>query len=116
MEKVSKEKLILPATVVLACLIVGGFLFAIQVSKQRSIEKQAVLKIESETKKQEDEKQSRQSCYEEAGIKSRELLKKKTVIYPDDTEFKKGVENDLYLRDDFAEYYEQCLSKNGLQK
>ena len=46
MEKLNK--LSLPATILIASIILGGFYFASQVSKQRSIERQQQIKIEQD--------------------------------------------------------------------
>ena len=42
-----KNKLILPVSILLGAIVLGGFLYASQVSKQRSIEKQNQLELES---------------------------------------------------------------------
>ena len=114
--KFNREKLILPITILLACAILGGFLYATQISKQKSIERQESLRLENETKKEQQEKQTRQTCDDESRTKAKELLKKKAQIYPNNEEYKKGIDQGLYLKEDFAIAYEQCLSKNGLQK
>ena len=46
MEKLTK--LLLPVTIIIASLILGGFFYASQVNKQRSIERQQQIKIEQE--------------------------------------------------------------------
>lgn len=46
MEKLNK--LSLPAVILIASIILGGFYYASQVNKQRSIEKQQQIKIEQE--------------------------------------------------------------------
>lgn len=46
MEKINK--LILPATILIASVILGGFYYLTQISKQRSIEKQVQVNIEQE--------------------------------------------------------------------
>lgn len=58
-----KEKLILPVSILLASLVLGGFFYASQINKQESIERQQRIKIsedkrtqEAETKKEEEEK------------------------------------------------------------
>ena len=51
-----KNKLILPITIVSACIILGGFYFASQISKQRSIEKQQQIEIEQEEQDRTAEK------------------------------------------------------------
>lgn len=43
------NKLSLPATIIIASIILGGFLYVSQVNKQRSIEKQQRLKLINET-------------------------------------------------------------------
>ncbi len=49
----SKNKLILPTTIILASIILGGFIYASQLSKQQSIEKQnqAILDEKQQTAK-----------------------------------------------------------------
>jgi len=137
MDKLNKEKLIFPVVILLASLVLGGFYYASQVSKQKSIERQQTLKLEEErkteeaklakeqeakdeaVKKIENEKQIRQDCQEEANGTAKDLLRKKYEMESNEAEkerLRKGMEKDLYLRDDFDRYYEECLSKNGLQK
>jgi len=41
-----KEKLILPISILLGCFILGGFYYASQISKQKSIEKQQITKLQ----------------------------------------------------------------------
>ena len=47
-----KNKLILPITILLASIILGGFYYASQLSKQQSIEKQQQIEIEQEKQEQ----------------------------------------------------------------
>lgn len=54
-----KNKLILPITILLGCIILGGAFYAVQINKQKSIEKQQTLKMEedrriAESKAEED--------------------------------------------------------------
>lgn len=56
-----KNKLILPITILLGCIILGGAFYAVQASKQKSIEKQQTLKMEedrriADAKAEEDKK------------------------------------------------------------
>jgi len=51
MDKINK--LILPATILIASLILGGFFYASQTNKQRSIEKQQLIKIKNEKRIEE---------------------------------------------------------------
>ena len=45
-----KSKLVLPITILLASIILGGFYYASQVNKQKSIERQQAVKIEDNKK------------------------------------------------------------------
>jgi len=45
-----KNKLVLPISILLGCIILGGFFYASQLSKQQSIEKQQAVKIEEDKK------------------------------------------------------------------
>jgi len=56
------NKLSLPAVILIASLILGGFYFGSQVNKQRSIEKQQQIKIEQEHK--EYVAKRKMECYE----------------------------------------------------
>ena len=55
MDKILKKlnKLLLPATLIIASIILGGFYFGSQVNKQRSIERQQEVKIEQERQEAE---------------------------------------------------------------
>lgn len=109
------NKLILPVAILLSALILGGFYYAIQINRQKSIEKQELLKIESERKKEQEDKTAREDCYNEAVDNARSLLKTKAEL-EGGARFKEGAEQDLYLKDDFNDAYENCLSKKGLKK
>lgn len=50
------NKLLLSATIIIASLILGGFFYASQVSKQRSIERQQEIKLQEERARAEQEK------------------------------------------------------------
>lgn len=41
-----KNKLILPVAIIIAAIIIGGFLYAIQINKQESIERQQQISIQ----------------------------------------------------------------------
>lgn len=48
-----KEKLILPISILLASIFLGGFFYASQISKQESIERQQWIGLQDEKSKQE---------------------------------------------------------------
>jgi len=47
------NKLTLPATIIIASIILGGFFYASQVNKQQSIEKQQQIKLQDDRQQQE---------------------------------------------------------------
>ena len=47
------NKLSLPATIIIASLILGGFFYAIQINKQKSIEQQQWIKSQEDRRQQE---------------------------------------------------------------
>ena len=55
MDKILEKlnKLSLPAVILVASLILGGFFYAIQVSKQKSIESQQEIKLQDDRRQQE---------------------------------------------------------------
>lgn len=50
------NKLTLPATILIASIIIGGFYYASQVSKQKSIERQQQIEIQEKAKVEQAEK------------------------------------------------------------
>ena len=44
-----KNKLILPVAIILGCIVLGGSFFAVQASKQRSIEKQQEVELQAKS-------------------------------------------------------------------
>ncbi len=61
MDKINKLKL--PATIIIASIILGGFYFVSQVNKQRSIERQQEIKIEQEKQERLAKKQAKEEAY-----------------------------------------------------
>jgi len=60
------NKLSLPATIIIASLILGGFFYASQVIKQRSIEKQQQIKIDQERQEQLNQELKLNNCIAKA--------------------------------------------------
>ncbi len=48
-----KHKLILPISILIGCIVLGGFIYASQVIKQQSIEKQQSIKLEDDKQQQD---------------------------------------------------------------
>jgi hypothetical protein len=91
MEKLDKNKLILPIAIVLGCLILGGVFYMIQINKQKSIERQQEIKIEAERQAQKDRENKLSVCLGdavsaynvnwEAGCKFQGKTEKNCVLY-----------------------------------
>lgn len=70
MEKLLEKlnKLSLPAVILIASLILGGFFYASQVNKQRSIERQQEIKIEQEKQAKKEAQQALNTCITNATV------------------------------------------------
>ncbi|KKP89817.1 hypothetical protein A2456_00085 [Candidatus Nomurabacteria bacterium RIFOXYC2_FULL_36_19] len=109
-EKVNK--LSLPATILIGCVILGGFYYMSQVSKQNSIEKQQRLEIQTKKEAQEAEatkeasaKLGKMFCVSEAEELAQSQYKK-TCTY----DCKEG----YYYTANYENYYKVCLQRKGL--
>jgi hypothetical protein len=65
MEKINR--LSLPTTIIIASVVIGGFYFASQLSKQKSIERQQQVEIEQKRQEQSAQELKEQQAKEEAG-------------------------------------------------
>ena len=76
MDKIMEKfnKLSLPAAILIASIALGGFFYASQVSKQKSIERQQEIKIEQEKIKDESAAFLLQSCLDEAKNNGMEMM------------------------------------------
>ena len=77
------NKLSLPATIIITSLILGGFFYASQVNKQRSIERQQQIKIEQEKQDQLAKEVKEQQVKEEAEQALNTCLANAVEIYSD---------------------------------
>jgi hypothetical protein len=64
MDKINK--LSLPATIIIVSLILGGFFYAAQINKQKSIERQQLIEIEQKKQEQLDKELKEEKAKEEA--------------------------------------------------
>ncbi len=111
MDKINK--IILPATIILASLILGGFYYAVEVNKQQSVERQQELKLQEDRRvkdeqieREEQERLTRRLCDLEAETMAVEQYKK-TCVH-------NCIEGYFYVanRDN---YYKSCLQREGLE-
>jgi uncharacterized protein HemX len=112
-----KNKLALPIAIMLASLVLGGFYYAGEVSKQRSVERQQLLELqekhsELEAKELEDKKIADQkaACVSEAQQNAIELNKERCA---------RGeycISGDgAYLVGQYDTSYNTCLQEHGLK-
>lgn len=61
-----KHNLILPVSILLGCIILGGFVFVSQISKQKSIEKQQQTELQAKTEQDKREYlvKRKKDCYD----------------------------------------------------
>ena len=111
MEKLNK--LSLPITILLASVVLGGFYYASQLSKQNSIEKQQAIELqvkrdmEQAKKEQEDlTKTGKRLCVIEAESSAQEQYKT-TCTY--------DCEDGYYYTKNYDNYYNICLQRKGLE-
>ncbi len=71
-----KNKLVLPISILLGCLILGGFYYMSQVNKQQSIEKQQ--QIDLQAKKEADQVKAEQDKLKAEQDKKEYIAKRKT--------------------------------------
>lgn len=119
MDKITEKlnKLSLPATILIASVILGGFYYASQASKQTSIEKQQ--QVEIQTKKEADaaiaiqkdyERISKELCVSEAEQNATDLYKDYCTKANYCT-YKQGT----FLTAQYEASYSRCLQRRGLK-
>lgn len=91
------NKLSLPATILIASVILGGFYYATEVNKQRSIERQQEIKLEND-KRIEQEKASKDAA---------EAMQKKLCV-------SEAQDNAIALNKDSCARGEYCLKGEGM--
>lgn len=74
-QQLNKNKLILPISILLASIVIGGFYYASQVSKQKSIERQQEIKIEEEKSKENELRKNLDACLNDAKDKFNNAIK-----------------------------------------
>ncbi len=107
--------------IVIVSLSVGYYLIIFLPRKEETRNKmqqaETEAKIKNDKEIAEKEETKRKNCYSEAVSKAQNILKTRTELYyKNDANAKKAVENDLYNKDDFDKFYDDCLSVNGLKK
>ncbi len=90
-----KHKIILPISILLGCIILGGFFYAIQVNKQKSIErqqqidlraKQAELQVKAEQDKKEYIVKRKKDCYDLETSERKKFNNTKSSAYDEEAD------------------------------
>ena len=102
-----KNKLVLPIIILLGCIILGGFYYTTQVSKQRSIEKQQQIELRAG----QEEKQIRKECFSEAEDYKNSIIKAESDYINSGGRITRADYDKI-----FDDTYQKCLLKNGLPK
>jgi endo-1,4-beta-D-glucanase Y len=107
------NKLTLPATILIASVIICGFIYASQLSKQKSIERQQ--QTELQAKAEQEDKKAQQAtdeafkkglCVSEAMLSAQDQYKK-TCSY--------ACQEGYYYNANYDSYYKTCLQREGLE-
>lgn len=99
------NKLSMPATILIGCLILGGFYYFTQISKQKSIEKQQQIELQAKKDKEDSLALSRMICAGQAETSAQKQYKD-TCIY----DCKEG----YYYTANYDNYYKSCLKSQGI--
>jgi uncharacterized protein YpmB len=109
----SLSSISLPATILIGCIILGGFYYFSQTNKQSSIERQQQIDIQAKkdveqakADKEADEASVRSDCAISAENQASEQYKL-TCTY--------GCHPNYHYIKDYDNYYSACLQENGLK-
>jgi hypothetical protein len=91
--------------IVFASIIIGGFFYASQISKQTSIERQQENELRAKKDSEDEIRMRKDKCVTEATEAAKSFYKN-TCKYSCQPEF--------YYVDAYDQYYKKCLQKNGL--
>ena len=119
---------VLPITILIGCLILGGFYYATQASKQRSIEKQQQVELEEKRRVEATTAADQQRMKEEAeAAKAKEVSVKANCISEAERRAMEQRQSlcerspyldcspGSYLVAHYDTYLEECLMRNGLE-
>lgn len=99
------NNLSLPVTILIASIILGGFYYITQVSKQNSIEEQQRIELQAKEEAQTEEKLGKMFCSLEAEERAVEQYKNSCTY-----DCKEG----YYYTANYESYYKSCLQGKGL--
>lgn len=104
-----KNKLVLPITILIASIILGGFIYVSQVSKQKSIEKQQQIAIDQEKQKE----QAINACINTATISFNSYWERLCVIEKKPNQCDLTLLNAEIAKDYYKEIKDECFRKYG---
>jgi threonyl-tRNA synthetase len=100
------NKLSPSATILVGCVILGGFYYATQITKQNSIERQQQIELDTKRQKEASEKLDKMFCVSEAEERATEQYKEICTY-----DCKEG----YYYTANYENYYKGCLRRKGLE-
>lgn len=111
------SKILLPATILIACTILGGFYYASETGKQKSIERQQLIELKAKSDAEQAKatldnsiKLSKMFCVDEAEQHAIDLNKDACAR----GEYCIKGEN-MYLVAQYDNAYKTCLQRKGLE-
>lgn len=120
MENFIKENKIIIA-IVIGCVILGGFFYATQLSKQNSIEKQQQIEIQSKIQESKDQEKAAelQRARESLGKSSCVSEAERIAVEMNQESCKRGdyclQGENMYLVTQYKNLYDVCLQRKGLK-
>lgn len=116
------NKLSLSVTILIVSVILGGFYYASQISKQNSIERQQQIEIQTKKEAEQtalDEKnkivKEKSSCVYEAQKNAISLYENSYICTSFSFPPSDCTDNSTYLNSQYNTAYDTCLQKNGLK-
>ncbi len=107
------NKLSLPAVILIASIVLGGFYYATEINKQRSIERQQEIKLANDKRIEHNKyltevvnNRGKSRCVSEAELSAEDQYKT-TCSY--------GCKKGYYYIANYDSYYKTCLQREGLE-
>jgi uncharacterized protein YpmB len=116
----NKDKLILPVSILLGCIILGGFYYLTQASKQHSIEKQQQVDMAQKQAEQQAEADQNAQITKDKSACVIEAQSNAIDLYNNSSMCRGAYKSDdcntgIYLVTQYNNAYDTCLQSKGLK-
>lgn len=111
------SKAIITVSFLIIALSIAYYLVIFLPSKERGIQQIELQKATSEQLVEDDKKQTYSQCEKDASKAAVQTLKSKAELLPEGklkTTLEEAASKNMYYKDDYNSYYENCLKRNGL--